>query len=266
MKIQQKYKYIAQEYIKPLVKNKNIVGIILLAKPDMDENDDIDICVFADKNISVAKGEKIFRGYDIDTSIISYSYSEKMHWSQEMRAGFKNHIALYDTRNRIRKLLKKKLVFPVWEQKTMIISNLFHLTWMGIYDNHKWKDYKIPRYPHDTWLKRYGTDAEESIINYGTDLLLNMLYAYNKEFIPDERSKLYYSYELKYIPKNYRKRINNLMKIKKIDKNDFERRYKILTSLLRELIDRCKEKRILPKNIYHYYLKHGSFYSMHHEM
>lgn len=259
---------LAKEYSKELSKHRHIIGIVHLDKNFVDKDDDIDMVVFTniDKNVRLPKGEHISKGFDFDLSVLYYPYVKKIKWVQEAKSAFKNVTILYDTNDKIKNILKNKLIFTGKEQRDTIIANIFRLIWCGIYDNHRWKDYKIPYYSYDVWVKRGDLLTAHLLIDYALGMLLNILYAYNKEFIPNERWKLHGSYKLKWLPKNFKKRIKEVIATGRISKDDFHKRYKIFRSLLEETIDKIEKEKILPKNMYHYYLKSGFDYSLYSPM
>lgn len=254
------------QYVKRISGNKNVIGAAYLDRPNMDKDDDIDIVVFVKGKPHIRRGEHIFKSHDFDVSVEDYSYARKAVWGQETRASFKYANILFDKKGRIKKLIKSKMRFTNKESKNIIISNIFNLIWLGIYDRHKWIDYRISYYPHDLWIRRNDLETAHLVLDFGIDLLLNILYAYNKEFIPSMKWKLHNSFSLKWIPKNYKKRIDMLLKTEKISKNNFERRYKIIKELLEDIIDVAEKERILPRKMYHYFLNHDRFYSLHPEL
>lgn len=256
-----KLKTLLEDFLKENSGEKNIIGIVYLGRPDIDKEDDIDIVVFVRDKVKIRPGEYVLGGYDFDITVIDYDYAQKTEWGQKTRSSFKYFSILLDRGDKIKNLVKNKLKFSTNEQKSIIVSNIFRLIWLGIYDDRKWKDYAIPYYPHDIWIKRGDIEEAHMVLDIGTDMMLDVLYACNKEFIPVKKWKLHNSYSLKWTPKKYKKRIDDLLK-EKISEKDFERRYKIIKELLKDILDKIEKENLLPKNIHHYFIKHDGFYTL----
>jgi hypothetical protein len=257
---------IAANHAKDICRHKGVIGVLFLDKPTLDKYDDIDMVVFVRGDSNVKRGESVIEGFDVDVSVMDYSYASKAEWHQETRSAFENAVVLSDKGNKIKNLLKGKIVFPEEERRDIIVSSMFQLMWMGIYDSHRWADYKIPYYPHNVWVKREGVPSADAVINCGMDLLLDMLYAFNRRFIPDDRWKLCNSYKLKWLPADYKEKMKDLLLVKSMNEKDFERRYRIFRALLKASIDKFEREKVLPKRMYHHFLKHDSFYSLRPEL
>lgn len=256
-----KLKTSLKEFLKNNSEDENIVGIVYLGRPDLDKEDDIDIVAFVSGKVKIQPGEYLLNGYDFDITVVDYDYAQKTKWGQKTRSSFKYFYILLDRGRKIKNLLKNKLTFTAEEQKNIIVSNIFRLIWLGIYDNRRWKDYAIPYYPHNIWIKRGDIEEAHEVLDLGTDMLLEILYAFNKEFIPAKKRRLHNSYSLKWKPKNYRERMDKLLK-EKISEKDFERRYKIIKELLKDILDKTEKQKILPKRMHHHFIKHDGFYTL----
>ncbi len=241
--------------------DKNIIGLVFLGRPDLDQHDDIDIVAFVSGKVKIRPGEYLLNGYDFDITVIDYDYAQKTKWGQKTRSSFKYFSIILDRGYKTKNLLKNKLKFTAEEQKNIIVSGIFRLIWLGIYDDHRWKDYAIPYYPHDVWIKRGDIEEAHEVLDLGTDMLLEILYALNKEFIPAKKRRLHNSYSLKWKPKDYKKRMDSLLK-EKISEKDFERRYKIIKELLKDILNKIEKEKILPEKIHHHFVKHDGFYTL----
>lgn len=256
-----KLKILLKEFAKNNSNDKNIIGLVYLGRPNIDKEDDVDIVAFVGGKVKIRPGEYVSNGYNFDITVIDYNYARETDWGQKTRSSFKYPTLLFDRGNKIKNLLKNKLKFTAKERKNIIISNIFRLIWLGIYDDHKWKDYSIPYYPHDLWIRRGDIEEAHTVLDIGTDMLFDILYAYNKEFIPTKKWKLHSSYSLKWTPKNYKERVDDLLK-EKISEKDFERRYKVIKELLKDILDKIEKEKILPKKIHHYFIKYDGLYTL----
>ena len=65
----------------------------------------------------------------------------------------------------------------------------------------------------EVWIRKGDLTSAHYCLNYGVELLLKLIFALNKEFLPSPKWRLFYSYSLKQLPKNFRKLIRELQRL-----------------------------------------------------
>jgi hypothetical protein len=79
-------------------------------------------------------------------------------------------------------------------------------------------------------------------VNYGLDLMLNLLFALNKEFLPPQKWRLFYSYSLKWLPKDYVNSVRKIMIVKDFSKGDVERRLSMMKTMWQQVLSKLKSE------------------------
>lgn len=108
-----------------------ILGTGSIGRKFGDKYSDLDLLVYAhsrafnrlERLISI--GFISYKGIEYDIPVISYEKALKAKspsdfWNQLRRWDQQNSQILYDSDNRLKKLLKEKLVYPDWEQKKLL--------------------------------------------------------------------------------------------------------------------------------------------------
>ena len=74
------------------------------------------------------------------------------------------------------------------------------------------------------WERRKAYPHMHNNLNIAIELGICCLYYFNRKYAPADDRKLYYSYELEKVPKNYEKLVVELFKQKIESRKDYERR------------------------------------------
>ena len=174
---------------------QGVVGILAtggIARGYCDDYSDLDLIVYADdkeaKEIEAYIAVSVrYKEIELDTPVESYQKalghkSPSEYWSQVIRWDRQNSQILFDTGDRIRNLLKEKLVFPDWEQKELLRKNR-----QGVQDHLK--------YNFEMWEKRGDLiNLADSLIR-ATQHLILWIYANRRRFQPYLPKWLFYYLE-----------------------------------------------------------------------
>lgn len=261
------HRIFADEYIKNLSQKKDVIGIVILggaARGYADKYSDVDIAIFTNnEKIKLPRGERMFSDHDIDQMIFHLPSWKKVDWSDAMRQAFEEGVIVYDPKGFIKPLLKKKLALTEKERKIKIVKSIIHLGWHGIKYRRKirWGGYNFIL-PADLWLKRGCIPCAHSILNSCVDIFIQLLYSYNFRFVPDPKWRLYHVYNLPWIPKNFKKKMDVVISSKSTSSTNFMKRVNTLQSMYNETIDRIVKERILPRNLYSFFLDNTGDYSV----
>jgi hypothetical protein len=79
-------------------------------------------------------------------------------------------------------------------------------------------------------------------LTYSVDLMLEIIFALNKEFLPVQKWRLFYSYSLKWLPKDYVKLLKEAMVIKELSARDLKRRLKALQEMWLGIVPKIEEE------------------------
>jgi len=256
----------AREYVRGILSDRNVVGIALLggaARGFADKHSDIDLSVFVNSRRfhKLRPGERLWKEWDIDVTIVYYPSALSCEWSQIQRHAYSKALILHDPKGKIRSLLNKKLVFCEEERLDIIIENIMHLGWHGICPKREWRGY-LCDLPADLWVRRGDTLSAHFLLTGLVDDLLNILFAYNRSYIPDRKWKLYEAQHLSWTPRGFRDRLEAVLKVNGSTVKEFKRRKTVFQSLFLEIIGQIEKEDIFPKDIYRYFLSHGRDYAM----
>ncbi len=180
-----------------------VVGILAtggIGRGFCDDYSDLDLIVYVDdkrkKKIEkyIAVGYLRYKEIELDTPIVSYQKAKKHkspseYWSQTMRWDRENSQILFEVDNKIKSMLKEKLVFPDWEQKKLLRKYR-----QGVEEHLK--------YDFEMWKKRGDLiNLSDSLIRAAEHLIL-WIYAKNKKFQPYIPKWLFYYLENNLIPES----------------------------------------------------------------
>jgi hypothetical protein len=191
----------AKKISKKISKINGVVGILAsggIGRGYCDEFSDLDLTIFAEQeNFEeitryIAVGDLRHKDIALDTPVESYQNalsqnSPSKYWSQDARWDRENSLILFDTDDRIKNLLKQKLVFPDWEQKKLLKK---YQTGVELHLIHYF----------DMWLKRGSQiNLADTLIRSAKNLIL-WIYVKNKKFHPYLPKWLFYYLENDLVP------------------------------------------------------------------
>jgi len=180
---------------------EGVVGILAtggIARGYCDDYSDLDLIVYTNEEKVVEIGNYIAVGWlmhkniGLDTPVESYEKalqadSPSDYWSQVMRWDRQNSILLFDSENRIRDLLRAKLVFPEWERQQL----------QKEYAD-KVEEYLV--YSFDMWEQRGALVNLADLLITSTKYLIQWIYASNGKFQPYLPKWLFYYLENGQVP------------------------------------------------------------------
>ena len=182
---------------------EGVVGILAtggIARGYCDDYSDLDLIVYAhEEKVAeiadyVAVGWLMHKNIGLDTPVESYEKalqadSPSEYWSQVMRWDRQNSILLFDSENRIKDLLKSKIVFP--EQERQQLEKDY---------SEKVEEYLV--YSFEMWEKRGSVVNLADLLITSTKYLILWIYAKNGKFQPYLPKWLFYYLENKQVPES----------------------------------------------------------------
>jgi len=92
--------------------------------------------------------------------------------------------------------------------------------------------------------------------DHSLDLVIRVLFALNREFLPPTKWRIFYSYGLKWLPKRYGELLKEAMMAQELSLLELKRRLNALRELWREILPRIeKETGLTTSLISKYYVQ-----------
>ena len=118
---------------------------------------------------------------------------------------------LLDKKGLVQSLLRRKLKFTSSERRRIILENLLFL------------EDRIES-ARTVWPKRGHIASAHYAVTMGVEHLVKVLFAYNRQFLPSDKWRVYYSCHLAWLPRSYRKKLTEIMEVKGVTCADLKRR------------------------------------------
>jgi len=93
----------------------------------------------------------------------------------------------------------------------------------------------------EVWIKRGDLTSAHYCLNYAVELIIKLVFALNKEFLPSPKWRIFRSYSLKWLPKNYKRLIKEALKTDDLSLENFKKRLDALQKLGREIYRKIEE-------------------------
>ena len=256
-----KFRRIAQALKSKIAQYKGVAGIIFvggLVRGFADKYSDVDIIVLlSERNESLRKAirkigldEQKRSRIDIDLEVHLFEDFKKRKWNEMLRWDFSRAEIVFDPRGEIRRLVREKMNVPksFWIKRIVIDGE--HLKW-----------YCCPTQEGigsmvDLWIDRDDLVSAHYCLSHAFDLLIRIIFALNNEFLPAPKWRIFYSYKLKWLPKDYRPLLKKVVTVRTLSTGDLRRRLKALQIMWAETLSKLKEESgLTPQLISKYYVE-----------
>lgn len=257
----EEFRHLADTLVSKIASFDGVAGIVLiggLARGFADRHSDLDTVVLLSRKDKALR-EKIRKvgahlqkltSIDMDVEVHFLDDLKKLEWGEMTRWDFSHAQIVYDISGQIKKLLRRKLRVNerFWRERIVVYGE--YLKW-----------YCCPPKEDmgtmtETWIERGDLASAHFCLNYSIDLIVRMIFALNKEFLPPPKWMLFYSYNLKWLPDNYRKLVEEALAVKSLSVSDLKRRLKTLRKMWHEILLAVKSVTgLTPESISKEYLK-----------
>lgn len=252
---------IAETLASKVATHRGVTGIVFiggLTRGFADRHSDIDIItLLAEKDETLSKklkkagsSEQERSGIDIDLEVHSLDDFRKRKWDETFKWDMSHAKIVFGPKGDIQKLLSKKLD----------ISKVFWLKRITICGEYlKW--YCCPPKENvgtmvEAWVERGDMISAHYCLSYALDLLVKIIFALNKEFLPAPKWRIFYSYNLKWLPTDYKRLLKEIITIRSLSKHDLNRRMKALRQIWQETLPKIKDETgLTPALISKYYVE-----------
>jgi predicted nucleotidyltransferase len=241
------FRQIAGTLTSKIIQYRGVAGIIFLGglvKGFTDKYSDVDIIVLLherDQNLKkiiqkIGSDEKKRSSVDVDIEIHFLEDFNKWKWDETRRWDFSRVEIAFDLNEEIQELIRKKMMVSesFWMKRIVICGE--HLRW------HCCSSEDNVGTIIDAWIERGDLASAHYCLNYAFDLLIRLIFALNREFLPAPKWRLFYSYGLKWLPKDYRNLLGEAMTVKALSTHDLNRRLKALKTIWTEILPKLQHE------------------------
>lgn len=227
----------AKKIANDLSKENGVIGITLcggLSRGYADELSEIDLNIYLENEVyndwitgmgPIPHSDASWKGNYVDVEFFSFEKEAKENWNLTKKWDASYNVVLFDPEKRIEALINEKDVFSSQDKfqcisdyfgKCMYIGNLVILQWMN----------------------RGDPLAANQLISSAIPALIGLLFLANDEYPPHEKWALNYSYSLKWLPKDWKKRIAEILLTREFSVKEVARRRELFIELYKD----CWEK------------------------
>jgi hypothetical protein len=226
-------KKIAQE----LSKEKGVLGITIsggISRGYADELSEIDLNIYLEDNVyndwisglgPVPHGDALWNGKYVDLDFLSYQKELDKEWGIVKKWDSSYNVIIYDPEGKIERLFNIKDIFTSKEKFECVSEYFEKCLYMG--------NLVVLQ-----WINRGDALSANHLINHAISSLVSMVFFANNEYPPHKKWALNYSYSLKWLPTNWKKRISDILLTNELTIEEAKRRREIFIKLYKE----CWEK------------------------
>jgi len=256
-----RFRQTAEALVSKIAPHKGVAGIVFsggLVRGFADKYSDVDIIVFlGEKNEGLRKqirkigsNEQKRSRIDIDLELHLLDDFNRLKLDEIDKWDFSHTDIVFDPEGRIQKLFREKLRVSkgFWTRRIVVLGE--YLKW-----------YCCPPKENvatiaEMWVERGDLVSAHYCANYSLDLMVSMIFALNKEFMPAAKWKIFYSYSLKWLPAGYKRLIGEAITIKSLSAGDLNRRLNALRKIWFEILPKIEEETgLTPDLISKYYVQ-----------
>jgi len=252
----------AKQLTSKISRDKNVVGIVLLGgvvRGFADKFSDLDITVFLDKRDDDLcrkirnMGSSMAKSHNIDLDLIVHYLDDFKKWKMKEEAlkwEYSNAKIVLDTTGKIKNALREKLRLPkdFWIRRIVVYSE--YLKWYCCPPD------KSTGTIAESWIERGDLTSAHYCLNYSVDLLLRLLFAVNREFVPAPKWRIFYSYRLKWLPTDYNELLREATITTSLSLGELSRRLIAIRRMWHEIAEKIEEETgLTQKTMSKYYVE-----------
>jgi predicted nucleotidyltransferase len=242
-----KFRQIAEGLVSEVSSFEGVAGIVFiggLVRGFADRFSDVDIIVFLSrKDEGLRKRirdlgldvEKRF-GVDADLEVHFLEDFKRRKWDEVDRWEFSRAEIVFDPKGEVKKVFGEKLRVRkgFWIRRIVVCGE--YLKW-----------YCCPPKADvgtvaECWVERGDLVSAHYCLTYATDLLVRIVFALNREFLPAPKWRIFYSYGLGWLPENYRELLGEALLVKSFSVEDFGRRLGAIRELWCGVLPKIREE------------------------
>jgi hypothetical protein len=142
-------------------------------------------------------------------------------WDDMLRWEYSHAKVIFDPRGEVGKAIADKTKMPESFWKKRIAACVEYLRWYCSPD-------EADGTMSEAWVERGDLTAAHYCLNYTLELMFELVFALNREFLPAPKWRLYYSYGLRRLPEGFKEGMMKAMKVEGFSLEEFKRRLVVL--------------------------------------
>jgi predicted nucleotidyltransferase len=242
-----KFKRVAEELSSRIASSEEVAGIVFhnaLTRDFADEFSDLDIMVFLSKKntrlrrhiYEMGIEEERRSGNSVDLEVHFLDEFKGQKWNEAEKWDLSRAKIVYDPQGETNRVFNQKLRVHkgFWLKRIVICSE--YLKW---YCCPPGRDAAAMA---EVWIKRGDLISAHYCLNYGVDLLVRVIFALNKEFLPAPKWRIFYSHKLEWLPEGYQKLVEETIKIKNPSSGEVNRRLKAIRRIWSLVLPKIEEE------------------------
>jgi predicted nucleotidyltransferase len=242
-----KFRRVAEGLVSKISSFEGVTGIVFiggLVRGFADRFSDVDIIVFLSRRDEQLRkkirdlgvGEQKRLGIDLDLEVHFLDDFRRWKWDEVDKWEFSRAEIVFDPKGEVKKVFREKLRVPedFWIKRIAVCAE--YLKWYACPPK---KDVGTVA---ESWIERGDFVAAHYCLNYAADLLVRIVFALNKEFLPAPKWRIFYSYGLRWLPENYERLLGEAMLVKSFSVKDFNQRLGAVRELWCGLLPKIREE------------------------
>ncbi len=239
------FRMVANEILQRISHFDSVSGILYtggLVRGFADEYSDVDIIVLLNNedpftreflpSISATLEDKSNLEIDLEVYLIQeYALRD---WDEYTKWDLAHSEIAFDRHGNAKRMLQEKLHMSDDDWKLRLSKSMVYFSWYC----HPPEDY-IPTIS-DMWIKRGDEASAEYSVNYGIELLLNMVYSLNRSFLPAPKWRISYTKSLDWLPSDFESNLREAMLTLEISEVDTKRRRVALSKMWLEILEKVE--------------------------
>lgn len=226
---------------------RGVAGIIFaggLTRGFADKHSDIDILVLLnEKNEDlkseiqkIGKNEQRRSGVDVDLEVHFFEDFSRKKWDEMAKWDFSHSEIVFDPEKKVQELFKKRLRVSKssWIKQIVVCGEYARWYCCSSCDE--------AGTIAEAWVERGDLMSAHYCLNYSIGLIVRMIFALNKEFLPPPKWEIFYSYTLKWLPANYERLVGDALTVRNLSKHELDRRLMAIRQLWREILPKIAEE------------------------
>jgi predicted nucleotidyltransferase len=241
------FQKIAERLTSKLALCEGVEGIVFiggLVRGFVDRFSDLDVIVLLDRQdedlrrriYEIGLDEERRSGVEPDLTVHSLEDFRKTKLDEPEKWELSRADVVFDPRGEVKKAFERKLRLggDFWVRRIAICTE--YLKW---YCCPPRKDVGTIA---EAWIERGDLASAHYCLNYGVELLVRMLFALNREFLPAPKWRLFYSYSLKWLPEGYKSLIRQALLVNESSVEEHDRRLKVIRKIWRRTMAKAEEE------------------------
>src|SRR4030043_767589 len=172
----------------------------------------------------------------MDIEVHTLEAFRKKKWNEIERWSFSKAEIIFDPNGMVKQLFDEKLGVSndFWIRRIVVCSE--YLKWYCCQSSEGVSTMA------EVWIDRGDLLSAQYCLSYSLDTMLRIVFALNKEFVPPAKWKLFYSYNLRWLPANYKELLKEIVTLQAFSERDFQRRLTALRTLWRGILPKIEKE------------------------